>query len=185
MHPTIQKNAPVADRIGPASLVRGIVFGSIGGLVGTIAMNLVMIAVLPTVGLSVAVPFATIGDTAAGFFRLIGIELAGGSPLGVAVYYLLGPLLGLIFGAAVTRVGAFRVSTFKKGILLAVLYAEVASQPILAMAPLILPMTTSATLQWFGLSAVLHLIWGIVLGVIVSYGLRSAPLKRLVLTHTH
>lgn len=53
-------------------------------------------------------------------------------------------------------------------------YMELMSQPILATAPIILKMTASETLQWFGVSFAMHLIWGVVLGAVVSYGLRAA-----------
>jgi hypothetical protein len=100
--------------------------------------------------------------------------MAGGFPLGMTVYYLLGLVLGGIFGATVARFDALRVNTLKRGVAFAVLYAEVLSQPILATSPIILKMPASETLQWFGVSAVMHLIWGVVLGAVVSYGLRSA-----------
>ena len=174
MRENIQPDARVASQMKKVALTRGMVWGFIGGFAGTIVMNLVLVGMLSTVGLPAASPFSTIGDTAAGFFALIGIETAGGVPLGVAVYYLLGLVLGAIFGATVVRVDALRVNTTKKGVVLAVLYAEVLSQPILATSPIILKMTASETWQWFGVSAVMHLIWGVVLGVVVSYGLRSA-----------
>jgi hypothetical protein len=56
----------------------------------------------------------------------------------------------------------------KKGVALAILYIEVTSQPILATSPILLRMTAPETLQWFGVSAVMHLIWGVVLGIVVS-----------------
>jgi hypothetical protein len=156
------------------ALTRGMVWGLIGGFVGTIVMDLVLIGMLSAAGLPAVISFSTIGDTAAGFFALIGIEIAGGVPLGAAVHYLLGLVLGAIFGTAVAQVDALRVDATKKGVVLAVLYIEVLSQPILATSPVILKMTASETLQWFGVSAVMHLIWGVVLGVVVSHGSRLA-----------
>jgi hypothetical protein len=153
-------------------------WGLIGGFVGTIVMDLVLVGMLSAVGLPAVISFSTIGDTAAGFFALLGITLAGGFPLGAAVHYLLGLVLGAIFGAAVASIDALRVNTMKKSVVLAVLYIEVLSQPILAMSPIILKMTASQTLQWFGVSAVMHLIWGVVLGVVVSYGLHLPPAAR-------
>jgi NhaP-type Na+/H+ or K+/H+ antiporter len=63
------------------------------------------------------------------------------------------------------------VDTLKKGLVLAILYVEILSQPILATTPILLKMTAHETLQWFGVSFVMHLIWGAVLGAVVSYGL--------------
>jgi len=97
----------------------------------------------------------------------------GGVPLGAVVHYLTGLTLGVIFGAAVSRSNALRVDSTKKGVGLGILYTEVSSLPILATAPLILKMTASDTAQWFGVSFIMHLVYGAVLGVVVSYGLRS------------
>jgi hypothetical protein len=54
--------------------------------------------------------------------------------------------------------------------LLAILYTEIFSQPILATAPIFGHMTASEILRWYALSTVMHSIYGIVLGVTLSYG---------------
>jgi hypothetical protein len=46
------------------------------------------------------------------------------------------------------------------------------------MPPIILKWTAFAAAQWFGFSFVMHAIWGVVLGVVVSYGLRSSTAAR-------
>jgi hypothetical protein len=160
------------------TLAGGMVLGLVGGLVGTIVMDLVLIGTLSAAGLPPVISFSTIGDTAAGCFALIGIDVAGGFPLGAVVHYLLGLVLGAVFGAAVSRVDTLRPDTVKKGVVLAVLFIEILSQPILATSPIILKMTASDTVQWFGISAAMHLIWGVVLGLVVSYGLRSTTVAR-------
>jgi hypothetical protein len=156
------------------SIWRGLGWGSIGGLTGTLVMNLVLMAALSGVGLPVLTGFSIIGNTAARFFSILGIQMTGGVPLGAAVYYLLGPGIGALYGAAVTQVHALRVDTLKKSIILAVLYEEILSQPILAMTPLLLKITATETVLWFGSSFVMHLIFGVILGVVVSYGLQLA-----------
>jgi hypothetical protein len=75
------------------------------------------------------------------------------------------------------------VTSVKKCILLAVVYVEVLSQPILVTTPILLKMTTPETLQWYGGAFVMHLLLAVVLGVIVGYGLRSAPLATLSRSH--
>ena len=175
MREELQHDLRTEGRAGDITLARGIVLGLVGGLAGTIVMDLVLIGTLLAAGLPAVISFSTIGDTAAGFFALTGIYMAGGFPLGAAVHYLLGLVLGAAFGGAVSRVDALRTDTVKKGVLLAVLYIEVLSQPILATSPIILKMAASETLVWFGVSAAMHLIWGVVLGIVVSYGLRVAP----------
>jgi hypothetical protein len=67
-------------------------------------------------GLPAVVSFSTIGDTAAGFLSMIGLNMAGGVPLGTAMHYLIGPVLRIVFGTAVSQVDALRVNTIKKGV---------------------------------------------------------------------
>lgn len=154
------------------TLTRGMAWGLVGGFVGTVVMDVVLVATSLLIGLPAVASFSTIGDTAAGFFAMLGIQMAGGAPLGAAVHYILGLVLGAIFGMAVSQMDAFRPNTTKKGTLLGVVYIEVVSQPILATTPIILQLTVAETVQWFGVSALMHLIWGVVLGTVVSYGLR-------------
>ena len=169
---TLQGNSRVKEPISHSALARGMGWGSLAGLAGTIAMDVVCIGVLSAGRLPALISFVTIGDTAARFFSLLGVELAGGLPLGMAAHYLIGPVLGAIFGAAVAQVKAFRADTLRKGIVVGILYVELASQPILAAAPILLRMSQSETLLWFGVSFVMHMIYGAVLGAVVSYGLR-------------
>ena len=129
-------------------------------------------AALSAVGLPALACFSIVGDTVAQFFSLMGVVVAGGAPLGVVTHYLVGPLFGAVFGAAVVRVDALRVDSRKKCIVLAILYVEILSQPILATTPILLKMSAPETVQWFGLASVMHAMLGAVLGLVMSYGLR-------------
>jgi hypothetical protein len=146
-------------------------WGLIGGLTGTIAMDLVLMGGLSALGLPADTCFSSIGSTVAKFFSLLGIKLSGGAILGVATFHLLGPVLSAIYGLAVSQVGALQGITLKKNIVCAVLYAEVLSQLILTTMPILLKMSGSETVLWFAGSFVLHLTWGIVLGFVMHYGL--------------
>ena len=172
MNKTLLGNWRTSGQIPHITLVSGIGWGLIGGLVGTMVMDLVLMGALSAVGLPIFTCFSMVGNTVAQLFSMLGMELAGGIPLGVAAHYLIGPLIGVIFGAAVTRFDALRLDTLKKGIVLAVVYVEIVSQPILATTPILLKMTAPEAWQWFGISFVMHMIWGVVLGVVVSHGLR-------------
>ena len=98
---------------------KGLVFGLVAGLVATIVIDLITMGVLPFMGLPADGGFSTIGDTAAGFFALFGMNVTGGTPLGVVLHYLIGLVLGVIFGAGVTRINALRLNSTKKGVGLA------------------------------------------------------------------
>ncbi len=159
------------------TLSRGIVVGLIGGLAGTIAMHLFGVGIFLAMGQPTSISFSIIGDAAASFFSRLGVDLAGGAPLGMVVFYLLGLALGVTFVALVLRIDAFRMDSIRKGVGLGILFVEAMSVPMLLAATLLLKMAASAAALWFGISAVMHLIYGGVLGAVVSYGLRPAAEK--------
>jgi hypothetical protein len=156
------------------TLAKEMAVGLTGGLAGTIAMDLFGVGMFLLMGRPADFSFSIIGDAAAGFFSMISIEIVGGALLGVAVFYLIGLALGVILVALVSRIDILQMKSIQKGVGLGILYAEVVSLPMLATATIILKMTASASVQWFGISFVMHLIYGGVLGAIVSYRLRSA-----------
>jgi len=153
---------------GDTALVRGISIGSLGGLVGTIVMDLFGAVMFLALGGPASLSFSIIGDAAAGFFSMFGIVMSGGTPLGAILHYLIGLALGGILGVAVIRISALRVDSMKKGIALGILFVEVMSQPLLVTAAVVLKMTASQTMQWFGVSFIMHLVYGGILGAIVS-----------------
>lgn len=155
---------------------RGMGWGLIGGLAGTMVMDILFMGILMALSLPTLLCFSIVGDTVSRFLATFGTQIAGGVPTGLAAHYLIGPLVGILFGAIVTIFPALREGSLKKITIAAFVYVEILSQPILAMTPILLKMKTPATLQWFGGAFVMHLILSIVLGAIVGYGLRSAPL---------
>ena len=178
MEERLQHDSRAKGAMGSGARAKGLVLGLIAGLVATIVVDLIMMAFLLFKGQPADDGFAVIGDTTAGFFSLFGIEVAGGVPAGVVWHYLIGLALGVIFGAAVTRFDALRLDSMKKGVGLGILYAEVISMPLLVMPLIILKWTASAAARLFGFYFVMHAIWGILLGVVVSYGLRSEKATR-------
>jgi len=155
-------------------------WGFLGGLAGTLVMDLVLMGALLALRQPAVLCFSIVGDTVSGFLAVLGIQVAGGVPTGIVTHYVVGPLFGILFGALVTGWGALQVTSVKKCVLLAVVYVEVLSQPILVTTPILLKMKTAATLLWFGGSFIMHLIMSIILGLIVGYGLRhaSTPAQR-------
>ncbi len=164
-----------AARITPASSV---MVGCLGGLLGTIVMDLFGAGLFLLMGGPASLSFSVIGDAAAGFLALVGIALTGGVSLGALLHYLIGLTFGGIFGLAASRFAVLQLTSLKQAVGFAVLYVEIISQPLLAAAALILQMTGTATAQWFGLSFVMHLVYGLVLGLVAFYGRRDAPADR-------
>ena len=167
-HDDLRADLPVAS----IPLARGIGWGLVGGVAGTVVMDLVLMGSLSLAGLPALTCFTIVGNTVARFLSGFGIEAAGGVPAGVAAHYIVGPLFGVIYGAAVIRIAVLNAGTMQKAVLCAVLYAEILSQPILAMAPILLNMTAVTTLKWYGGSFVMHMLWGVIAGIIVDRGLK-------------
>jgi hypothetical protein len=158
------------------SISRGMGWGLIGGVAGTLVMDIFFMGVLLALTQPALLCFSIVGNTVSQFLAMFGLQIAGGVPTGVAAHYVIGPLVGLFFGLVVTIFPAFQQRNLKKIMLAAFVYVEILSQPILAMTPILLKMKAPATLQWFSGAFVMHLILSIVLGIIVGYGLRSASL---------
>ena len=176
MEKTLEGTSLVTGRNPSSSIWRGLGWGAIGGLAGTLVMDILLMGALLALRQPAWMCFSIVGDTVSRFLAMLGTRIAGGVPTGVAAHYVIGPLFGILFGAIVTRLPALREGTLKKITIAAFVYVEILSQPILATTPILLKMKTPATLLWFGGSFVMHLILSVVLGVIVGYGLRPAPL---------
>jgi hypothetical protein len=157
------------EKMNNNTFTKAIVWGLIGGFVGTIIMDLVIVGFFTVVGMPIDLIYSFIGEVAESFFLRIGINISGGVLLGAFMHFFLGLALGGLFGAGVSQIRSLRVDSLRKGVLLGILYIEIASQPILVTAPLLREMTSSEIFQWYGLSTVMHLIYGIILGGTLSY----------------
>ncbi len=105
----------VERQLSSGTFTRDIVVGLAGGLAGTIAMHVFGVGIFLVMGQPTSISFSIIGDAAASFFARLGVELAGGAPLGMVVFYLLGLALGVTFVALVSRIDALRLNSIKKG----------------------------------------------------------------------
>jgi len=160
------------------TLTKAIVWGIIGGFVGTIIMDLIIAGLFLLVGMPVDLMYSFIGDVAQSFFLRIGLDVAGGVLLGALLHFFLGLALGGLFGALVTQIRALRLESLKKGVWLGIVYIEIAHQPILVTAPLLIKMTASDIVQWYGLATVVHLIYGMILGGVLSLKQKEAVLAK-------
>ncbi len=176
MNSTVQRHWLMEGHAKRAPLGKGIAWGFLGGLAGTMVMDILLMGALLALKQPALLCFSIVGDTVSRFLAIFGTQVAGGVTTGMITHYVVGPLFGMLFGAGVTKFPTLRDGSLKKVTIAAFVYVEILSQPILATTPILLKMETPATLQWFGGSFVMHLILSIVLGVIVAYGLRSSPL---------
>jgi hypothetical protein len=156
-------------------LTRGMGWGFIGGLTGTMVMDGLLMVAFLALKLPALSCFSIVGDTASQLFFKLGLQMAGGIPTGVIAHYLIGPLFGILFGVIMMMFPALRVATLKKTLLVAILYVEIFSQPILVTTPILMKMTISEILQWYGGSFVMHLMMATVLGAVMWYGMFHNP----------
>ena len=171
MNRTLQGHWLMEGHVKRVPLAKGIAWGLLGGLVGTLVMDILLMGALLLLRQPALMCFSIVGDTVSRFLAMFGREIAGGVPTGVVTHYVVGPLFGMLFGAVVMKFPSLRYGSLKKVTIAAFVYVEILSQPILATTPILLKMETPTTLQWFGGSFVMHLILSIVLGAIVGYGL--------------
>jgi len=172
MEKPFRDNLDAVGDMSHVTLSRGVGWGLVGGLAGTLVMDLILMGVLLAVGLPPLSCFSIVGETMAALFTIQASGLSQLIPLGIAAHYLIGPVVGVIFGIGVARINALRRCSMKKRIILAVLYVEVLSQPILATAPILLGWNVKMILIWYCGSFIMHFILGCILGAIVSYGIR-------------
>ena len=116
MEITLQGKDQAAGRITPNSFLNGLGWGMLGGLAGTLVMDLLLMGILSALGAPALTCFSIVGNTVARFFSIQGVEAGRAIQLGIATHYLVGPLVGAIFGTVVARVEALRVNTLKKSI---------------------------------------------------------------------
>ncbi len=172
METTFRDNSLAKEQNPSAALAKGILWGLLGGLAGTLLMDLLLMGVLFLAGLPVLSCFEIVGDTVAGFFSLLGAEMAGSAAIGVVTHYVIGPIIGIVFGVIVATSLRLRVDTRKKCMLAAILYVEILSQPLLAVSVFLLEMKGPVVAAWYGGAFVMHFILGVILAVMVSHGLR-------------
>jgi hypothetical protein len=152
---------------------KAVLVGLAAGLAATVVVDAIMMSLLRLSGQPVQNGFVLIGDTAAGFLAKIGIHLAGGVPLGLAIHFFTGLVLGVLFAGLATGVPTLRKASRPKMAGVGVVYTELISIPLLVWPPIILGMAQPDAVGWFSVTASLHAVFGLVLGLAVSFGLRA------------
>lgn len=137
--------------------LKGIGLGLVGGLAGTILMDVVMM-----------VTFISVGERADTFFTMVGERLGDGAVLGIMLHDVIGMTGGFIFALLVLRIDALALTTINRGILLGVVAGAITIP--LGCIPLAIWLGESILIV-VAFSFVPHLVWGTVLGGTVAYGL--------------
>jgi hypothetical protein len=134
-----------------------IAFGMIGGLAGTVLMDLVMVTT-----------FVLVGEPGDAFFAMVGEKLGDGVILGIVVHNAIGLSGGLVFALLVLGVARMNIDSRKKGLTYG-----------LAAGALTIPLGCIPMAIWLGqpilevlaFSLLPHLTWGLTLGWTMAFGL--------------
>ncbi len=152
--------------------MRRITLGLLGGLIGTMIMELFGVGIFRALGVPMSSSFSIIGNATAGFFSAFGIIVPGDAPLGIVTFCLIGLVFGAFIAITVWNTHDREVPSMKRGLGLSILWVEILSVPLLIVATIVLQLELSAAAQWFSISFVMHLVYGIVAGAVIGYGLR-------------
>jgi hypothetical protein len=148
-------------------LARTFGFGAIGGLAGTVLMDLVMVTT-----------FVMVGEPGDAFFVAVGERLGDGSLAGIAVHNIIGLSGGLVFAFVILAISPLRIDSRNKGLAYG-----------LAAGAMTIPLGCVPMAIWLGepvlgvvaFSILPHLVWGLTLGWAVACGLlRSQGSRSLV-----
>lgn len=146
-------------RSSEKSFGRYIAFGLIGGFLGTVLMDLIIVSTFLLLGLP--------GD---GFFAMVGENLGQGAIVGIALHNIIGLTVGFIFALFVFKFKVLEIDSMKKGTILG-----------FSLGALTIPLGCIPLAIWIGLpildvisfSVAPHLVYGTVLGIILAYGALS------------
>jgi hypothetical protein len=137
--------------------LRGVGFGMVGGLIGTILMDIVMM-----------LTFVIVGQSPTTFFTMVGEKLGYGALAGIVIHNLVGITGGFVFSVMVQVVRPLHIESMRKGILLGIGVGAITIP--LGCIPLAIWLDQPILIV-IGFSFLPHLVWGAVLGWIVGYGL--------------
>ena len=136
---------------------RGLAYGAIGGVAGTVLMDIVMVTT-----------FVLAGEPADTFFTMVGEKLGDGAILGLALHNAVGLSGGLVFALLVLGFVPNAIDSRKKGMTFG-LAAGVLTIP-LGCVPMAIWLG-QPILQVVAFSLLPHIVWGLTLGWTMAMGL--------------
>jgi hypothetical protein len=148
------------------NIVRGSIYGIVAGTISTIVIDIVAIIILSTMGISLWSFFALIGQC---FLTLIGANAPDPVWQGITLHYSIAILTGLIIGVLTQRFDKLQFSSYRKGMLLSIIIAEVEGNSLFYLMSVIMNIPQSQIGFMYGLCVMFHTIWGSCLGLIISY----------------
>jgi hypothetical protein len=161
-------------------IARGIVYGIIAGTISTIVIDIVALITLSAMGLSLASFFALIGRC---LLTLIGVTAVDPVWQGIVLHYSIAILTGLTVGLLTQRFNKLQFSSYRKGILLSVILAQVEGNSLFYLMSIIIRIPQPELVFMYGMCFFLHLIWGVCLGSIISYCQQHKAMVGIHLTY--
>lgn len=149
------------------NIARGSLYGIIAGIISTVVIDIVAFGILAAMGASLSSFFALIGRC---FLTLLGTDAADPVWQGLTLHYSIATLTGLVVGILTQRFHKLQFSSYRKGILLSVILAQVEGNSLFYLMSVIMKIPQSEMVFMYGMCFLLHLIWGACLGLIISYG---------------
>ena len=162
------------------NIVRGSVYGIIAGTISTIVIDIVALIILAVMGVSLSSFFALIGRC---LLTLMGADGADPVWQGIMLHYSIAILTGLVVGLLTQRFHKLEFSTYRKGILLSVILAQVEGNSLFYLMSIIMKIPQSEMVFMYGMCFFLHLIWGVCLGSIISYCQQHKAIVGIHLTY--
>jgi len=156
------------------NIARGIRYGIVGGLIGTIVTDLVSLVI-----------FLITGESLPDFYTLFGrsfltlFNLQADYPLwqGLTLHYSIGILTGLVVGILTQRISWLKFNTYRRSILIAVIITQIEGLTLFYLMSLILKIPQSEMMIVYIMGIFLHTIWGTCLGSILCFGQQRGVLK--------
>jgi hypothetical protein len=148
------------------NIVTGGIYGIIAGTVSTVIIDIVALIALTGMGFSLASFFALIGRC---LLTLIGTDNTDPVWQGLTLHYSIAILTGLVIGLLTQRFQKLQFSSYRKGILLSIIIAQVEGNSLFYLMSVIMKIPQSELVFMYGMCFFLHLIWGICLGFIIAY----------------
>lgn len=151
------------------------VMGAVAGVVSTTIMDVAMFAVLGLTDRPLSSLFTLIAKSTAAFLDIFSITLDVGMTTGVVLHYLIGLVFGLFFAILVVRMSDLKEQGTVALVLLAILYTEILSMVLLVPSAVMLGMSRTEVVELFSFAVFLHGLWGLVLGLLMSYVRARGP----------
>lgn len=141
------------------TLPKGIMIGAIGGTLGMLAMDIVIV-----------IEFAFAKLPLSTYLVLIGSAFGGGIFTGLITHLVFGAVLGAVSSVIIIRIDSLRIKTINQGLLIGLAIGFI-SIPLGCIPFAIL--IGQPIFKLISFSSIPHLVWGAVLGLVVGYGFLS------------